>query len=60
MLWLPKLFGKRCIATIHGECEIIEIIGKKPHKSRVWEDCHFHLNLFLPVMERCVQRDSRC
>ncbi len=35
MLWLPKLFGKRCIATIHGGCEIIETTGKKPDKSRV-------------------------
>ena len=35
MMWLPKLFGKRCIATIHGACEIIETTGKKPDKSRV-------------------------
>lgn len=35
MIWLPKLFGKRCIATIHGACEIIETTGKKPDKSMV-------------------------
>ena len=35
MIWLPKIFGKRCIATIHGACEIIETTGKKPDKSRV-------------------------
>ena len=33
--WLPKLFGKRVIVTIHGACEIIETTGKKPDKSRV-------------------------
>ena len=30
MLWLPKIFGKRCIVTIHGACEIIGTTGKKP------------------------------
>lgn len=30
MLWLPKLFGKRCIVTVHGACEIIGTTGKKP------------------------------
>lgn len=35
MIWIPKLFGKRCVATIHGACEIIETTGKKPDKSRV-------------------------
>lgn len=35
MLWNPKLFGKRCIATIHRACEIIETTGKKPVNSRV-------------------------
>lgn len=35
MCWIPKLFGKRIVATIHGACEIIETTGKKPDKSRV-------------------------
>ena len=35
MLWLPKLFGKRCIATIHGECEIIWTTREKPDFMRV-------------------------
>ena len=30
MLWIPKLLGKRCIATIHRACEIIGTTGKKP------------------------------
>ena len=34
-LWIPKLFGKRCVATIYGACEIIETTGKKLDKSRV-------------------------
>lgn len=32
MLWLPKLFGKRCIATIHGWKDIIWLNQKTPHK----------------------------
>lgn len=35
MIWLPKLFGKRCVATIHGECEIIWTTRKKPEFMRV-------------------------
>ena len=35
MCWLPKLFGKRILVTVHGACEIIETTGKKPDKSRV-------------------------
>lgn len=35
MCWIPKLFGKRVVVTIHGACEIIETTGKKPDKSRV-------------------------
>ena len=34
MCWIPKLFGKRVVVTIHGACEIIETTGKKPGKSR--------------------------
>lgn len=29
VLWIPKILGKRCIATIHGAFEIVEITGKK-------------------------------
>lgn len=36
MLWIPKMFGKRCIATIHGECEIIWTTRKKPDFMRVY------------------------
>ena len=36
MLWLPKLFGKRCIATVHGECEIILTTREKPDFMRVY------------------------
>lgn len=36
MLWIPKLFGKRCIATIHGECEIIWTTREKPDFMRVY------------------------
>lgn len=25
MLWLPKLFDKRCIATVHGQIDIIAL-----------------------------------
>ena len=35
MLWLPKLFGKRCIATIHGWKDIIWLNQKTPHKYSV-------------------------
>lgn len=35
MCWIPKLFGKRVVVTIHGACEIIETTGKKPDKSMV-------------------------
>lgn len=35
MMWLPKLFGKRCIATVHGECEIIWTTREKPDFMRV-------------------------
>lgn len=33
--WLPKLFGKRVIVTIHGECEIIWTTREKPDFMRV-------------------------
>lgn len=35
MCWLPKLFRKRIVVTVHGACEIIETTGKKSDKSRV-------------------------
>ena len=28
--WLPKMFGKRVVVTVHGECEIIWTTRKKP------------------------------
>ena len=34
--WLPKLFGKRVIVTIHGECEIIWATREKPDFMRVY------------------------
>ena len=36
MLWIPKMFGKRCIVTIHGECEIIWTTRKNPDFMRVY------------------------
>lgn len=36
MLWLPKLLGKRCIATVHGECEIIWTTRKNLDFMRVY------------------------
>lgn len=36
MMWLPKLFGKRCIATVHGECEIIWATRENPDFMRVY------------------------
>lgn len=36
MMWLPKLFDKRCIATIHGACEIIETTGKSLINQGFW------------------------
>ena len=33
--WLPKLFGKRVVVTIHGECEIIWTTREKPDFMRV-------------------------
>lgn len=35
MLWLPKLFRKRCIVTIHGFCERIWSTRKSPDFMRV-------------------------
>lgn len=35
VLWLPKLFGKRCVATVHGEYEIIWTTRKSPDFMRV-------------------------
>lgn len=34
--WLPKIFGKRVIVTIHGECEIIWATRKNPDFMRVY------------------------
>ena len=34
--WLLKLFGKRIIVTIHGECEIIWTTRKNPDFMRVY------------------------
>lgn len=35
MIWLPKLFVKRCIAMVRGVCEIVETNGKNPIISRI-------------------------
>lgn len=35
MMWLPKLFGKRCIATVHGWKDIIWLNQKTPYKYSV-------------------------
>lgn len=58
--WLPKMFGKRVVVTVHGECEIIWTTREKPDFMRAYAARPFHLNLFLPVMVRCGQRDFRC
>ena len=34
--WIPKLFGKRVISTIHGECEIIWATREKPDFMRFY------------------------
>ena len=34
--WLPKMFGKRVIVTIHGECEIIWTTRENPDFMRVY------------------------
>jgi len=33
--WIPKLFGKRVICTIHGTCEIMLVTRKNPDFMRV-------------------------
>ena len=33
--WLPKLFRKRVVVTIHGECEIIWTTRENPDFMRV-------------------------
>ena len=33
--WLPKMFGKRVVVTVHGECEIIWTTREKPDFMRV-------------------------
>ena len=33
--WLPKMFGKRVVVTIHGECEIIWTTRENPDFMRV-------------------------
>lgn len=43
-----------------GECEIIWATRQKPDFMRVYAAWPFHLNLFLPVMVRCGQRDFGC
>ena len=44
MAWLPKLFHKRVICTVHGACEIIGTTGEKPVKSRLSENSVFYPN----------------
>ena len=34
--WLPKMFGKRVVVTVHGECEIIWATREKPDFMRVY------------------------
>lgn len=36
MLWLPKLFGKRCIATIHGRRAIIGLVTGYTYKNGIF------------------------
>ena len=44
MAWLPKLFRKRVIVTVHGACEIMGSTGEKPVKSRLHGDSVFYPN----------------
>ena len=48
------------VVTRKGECEIIWATREKPDFMRVYAAWPFHLNLFLPVMVRCGQRDFGC
>ena len=34
--WLPKMFGKRVVVTVHGECEIIWATREKLDFMRVY------------------------
>ena len=34
--WIPKIFGKKVVVTIHGECEIIWATREKPDFMRVY------------------------
>ena len=34
--WRPKMFGKRVVVTVHGECEIIWTTREKPDFMRVY------------------------
>lgn len=36
MLWLPKLFGKRCIATVHSKTDIIGCVREMYLKYRLF------------------------
>ena len=42
--WLPKLFRKKVIVTIHGACEIMGSTGEKPVKSRLRGNSVFYPN----------------
>lgn len=33
--WLPKMFGKRVVVTVHGTCEIMLVTRKNPDFMRV-------------------------
>ena len=42
--WIPKLFGKKVVCTVHGACEIMGSTGEKPVKSRLHGDSVFYPN----------------
>lgn len=52
--WLPKMFGKRVVVTVHGECEIMLVTRKILISCGFARLDLFYLNLFLFTMVRCV------
>lgn len=62
MAWLPKLFHKKVVVTVHGKFGIIEPTKEKPVKSRFYDIsvAHHNSNDIRDTVTLVINRNSLC
>ena len=62
MAWLPKLFHKKVVVTVHGKFGIIEPTKEKPEKSRFYDIsvAHHNSNDIRDTVTLVINRNSLC